>query len=138
MMNELTNARFAATLAPLAAEFHAQITDRSELELVLKVGARRDTATITITNNDTGALAGYAVIGDDAADHVVIYAARTWLRGPLAAMAFKGLFGAAGVMQRPLRIHTDRLKKYAKLLGADTFAGGEDADGLPMGFFVNG
>ena len=135
MMNELTNARFAATLAPLAEEFHNRIADADELALVLEVGARDDTATITIVNNDTGDLAGYAVIGRDDQGWLTIYAARTWLRGPMAAMAFRGLFGASQVMKAPLRIHSERVAKYAKILGVDIALDAIDGGGLPMGVF---
>lgn len=137
MMKELTNARFAASVAPLDARYHAQITDPEELALVLRVGARDDTATITIGNNDTGELAAYAVIGRDDDNMVVIYAARTWLRG-MAAMALKGLFGSAQVINAPLRVHLKKLQHlqaYAKMFGAGTALEGLDGDGLPMGIF---
>lgn len=133
-MNVLTHSRITATTECLPARHHAQITDPEELARCIEVGTRADTATLLVENVDTGELAAYAVIGRDEGGMVTIYAARSWLTG-LGAMALKGLFGAAQVINAPLRVHTDKLRTYARAIGADTALDAIDADGVPMGVF---
>ncbi|MCD9147867.1 hypothetical protein [Pseudophaeobacter flagellatus] len=133
-MKALTNSRFSTSLAPLPERFHGQIADAAELALALEVGARPDTATISIENRDTGELAAYAVIGPDDDGMVVIYVARSWLTG-LGAMAIRGLFGAAQCISSPLRVHADQIRTYARILGAENALSAIDADGVPMGVF---
>ena len=127
------HSKVTASADVLPARFHGQL-EADELALVCKVGARSDTATISIEDTDAGTLMAYAVIGRDEGGMVTIYAARSWLTG-LGAVAIKGLFGASKVMGAPMRVHTERLQAYARILGADIALDAFDADGLSMGVF---
>ncbi len=133
-MNVLTNMTIRASRDPLAEEFHNQIVEPEELANATTVGARSDTATISIVDTSTGNLAAYAVIGYDDAGMVVIYAARSWMKG-LGAVALKGLFNGAQAISKPLRVHAENIRAYARMMGASEVLAAIDADGVNMGVF---
>lgn len=112
-----------------------QLAD-DERGLVDQVAARSDTASLLVTDG-AGRLVGYAVIGFDASDMVTVYAARS-LNHMLARAAMTGIFGAAQIIGRPLRVHTERLRVLARMLGATQALACLDGDGLPMGVFSDG
>jgi len=64
----------------------------------------------------------------------MIYAARTF-GGMMAEMALKAFFGAAQVLGKPLRVHTDKLHAFARIIGAEKYMAEIDADGKPQGVF---
>lgn len=103
-----------------------------EAALVGEVSARDDTVSLIVRDGDK--LAGYAVMGFDAADMVTVYAARS-VNHFLARAAMAGIFGAAQILGKPLRVHTDKLRVLARMLGAKEALACLDGDGLPMGVF---
>lgn len=135
-MNILGDTTRVAVSETLPADFRAQLPG-DELGHVMTVGARDDTFCLTVSNPENGDLLAYAIVGPDDGGMVTIYAARSWLTG-LGAMAIKSLFGASHIMGQPLRVHTERLRTYARMLGADNALEAIDGDGLPMGVFFNG
>lgn len=104
-----------------------------EAELVAEVSGRADTVSLIITDA-AEALVGYAVIGFDDNDMVTIYAARSF-NSVVAKVAIKAIFGASEVLGVPMRVHTERLDKFARWVGAKSFRAAIDGDGVPMGVF---
>jgi len=136
-MMGLTNARVTATRDGIPEQYRAQITDATELERIDHLTERSDVATLTIEDTKQGTLAAYAFIGRDDSGMFTIYAARSWLTG-LGAVAIAGLFGASKVISTPLRVHTEKLEAYARMMGADLSQVALDGDGVPMGVFSDG
>lgn len=106
-----------------------------EMAAVTDLASRDDTATLIVT--DGNRLMGYAVFGQDNADMVTIYAARS-LDSFVARAALTGLFGAAQVLGQPLRVHTSKLRAMARFMGAGQAIAALDGDGVPMGVFGHG
>lgn len=120
---------------PMAEEMAGQL-EAVEAQQVKELGAREDTFTMTFSEGD--ALRGYAVFSpDDVAGYVVIYMARSMMKG-LAQMVASSLFGAASLAGKPLRVHTTKLQGVAAMMGANLADLAADADGLPMGIFGHG
>lgn len=103
-----------------------------EARLVQELTGRGDTVSLTVT--DGARLVGYAVMGWDDADMVTVYAARS-LNHFLARAAMMGIFGAAQIMGAPLRVHTEKLRAMARMLGAEKALAALDGDRVPMGVF---
>lgn len=104
-----------------------------EIALVNEVSARSDTASLIIQGDD-GHLLAYAVIGADLGGMLTVYAARAF-NSIVAKAAMMGLLGAASVMGKPVRVHTDRVQAMARMMGAEEALNCLDGDGLPMGVF---
>lgn len=121
----------SVTRAPFPAEFMADM-DSAEAELVAEVSARSDTMSLIV--KQAGAMIGYAIFGFDATEMVTIYAAKS-KDSILAKAAMIGLFGAAQVVGKPLRVHTQKIRAMAKTMGAERAFACVDGDGLPMGVF---
>lgn len=133
------NIRFRATSDPIAPDQMDKITCAVERDRVATVGARPETVTVTVTDKDAGEMMAYAVIGEDAQGVLTIYAARSWIKG-LGAVALKGFFQGATVVDKPLRVHADdraRIAAYAKMMGCDLTAAlpAVDANGVGQGVF---
>jgi cytochrome c biogenesis factor len=80
----------------------------------------------------------YAVLGVDEIGAVSAYYVRTFVpvMGPMLAKQF---FGAAQVSGRPIRVHSDTMKRamaMARAAGADLAGMATDGDGVPLGIFV--
>lgn len=104
-----------------------------EAAIVAEVSARPDTVSMII--RDGVALLGYAVYGLAPADDlVIVYAARSF-NSWAAKAAMTGIFGAAQVLGVPMRVHTDRLKSMARMMGASKVLAALDGDGLRVGVF---
>lgn len=127
------NARFVQTLNALPDEF-IDTLEADEAELLREVTPREDTVTIYIVDLDNNSLAGYVCFGMDGSDMLTVYAAHSFIKG-LGQMAFQGLFGVAKVVEKPLRVHTSKIRTFARAIGADEWLEAVDADGLPMGVF---
>ena len=123
--------KVTVTKSPLPADLAAQLP-ADEAAQVAELGARSDCLTLAYV--DAGKLAGYAIFGHDEGGFVVIYMARSMAQG-LAAVALKAVFGAAQVMGKPLRVHTEKVRAMARMMGADLTAVLKDSDGIPMGAF---
>lgn len=123
--------KISVTKAPLAADLAAQLP-ADEAAQVADLGAREDCLTLAYV--DGGKLAGYAIFGHGDDGFVVIYMARSMAKG-LAAVVLQSVFGAAQVMGKPLRVHTERVRAMARMMGADLSSVFADADGIPMGGF---
>lgn len=106
--------------------------ESGEAQLVSDVAERYDTVSLLIRSEKK--LIGYAVMGFDNSDMVTVYAARS-VNSVLARVAMKAIFGAAQVIGAPLRVHTDKLRAMARMMGAGDAVACFDADGLPMGVF---
>lgn len=104
-----------------------------EAAIVAEVSARPDTVSMII--RDGVALLGYAVYGlDDGGKMVIVYAARSF-NSFIARAAMTGIFGAAQVLGVPMRVHTDKLKSMARMMGAGRVVEALDGDGLRVGVF---
>lgn len=108
--------------------------DPQEGDLIRELMARGEVA--LIATDDDGALVGYAVFGFDAGDMVTVYAARS-RNNLMARAAMMGIFGAAQVIGRPVRVHTEKLRGMARMMGAQIALPARDGDGVPMGIFRN-
>ena len=108
--------------------------EAGEADHVRDVGARDDTASLIVTDGDTGGLLAYAIIGTDIGGMVTVYAANVFLPG-LGKYALTALLGASKVVGKPLRIHTDKVQAMAAAMGAKEAFAAVDLDGLPMGVF---
>lgn len=117
--------------AQIGAEVLA-LLGAGEAELVAEVSGRADTVSLIIT--DAAKLVGYAVIGFDDQDMVTIYAARSF-NSVVAKVAIKAIFGASEVLGVPMRVHTERLDKFARWVGAKSFREVLDGDGIRQGVF---
>lgn len=104
-----------------------------ESSLVAEVAARADTVALVIRGQG-GEMVGYAVMGFDLSDMVTVYAARS-VNNLLARAAMQGIFGAAQILGKPLRVHTEKLRSMARMMGAEKALAAFDGDGLPMGVF---
>lgn len=91
---------------------------------------------VALVATDGETLAGYAVFGFDLDNMVTVYAARA-CNGFLAKAAMIGIFGASQIIGAPMRVHTEKLRAMAKMLGAQIAIPARDTDGVPMGIFGN-
>lgn len=107
--------------------------DPSEAALVAMLSARDDTMSIIVMDTDNK-LAGYAVFGFDRDDMLTIYAARS-INHFMTKVAMKAYFGAAQILGVPVRVHTEKVREMAKMMGATDFIAALDGDKLPMGVF---
>lgn len=96
------------------------------------MSARADTKTLLVRG--AAGLDAYGVFGIDAGGVVVIYAARA-MRTGIGSMAFRAMFGAAHVTGHPIRVHSDKIRAMARMIGATEFAAAIDADGIRQGVF---
>jgi hypothetical protein len=108
----------------------AQI-EAGEAALVVELMQRGEVALVV---SEGGKLAGYAVFGFDEGGMVTVYAARSF-NSFLARAAMLGIFGAAQIIGAPVRVHTEKLRAMARMMGADKALAALDGDGLPMGVF---
>lgn len=109
------------------------LLEAKEADIVAEVSARDDTYSFII--RDGVALLGYGVFGlGKGDDMVIIYAARSF-NSFATKMAMMGLFGAAQVLGVPVRVHTDKMRTMARMLGAERFMEALDGDGLRVGVF---
>ncbi|WJS83883.1 hypothetical protein [Paracoccus sp. TOH] len=74
------------------------------------------------------------MFGEDDGHMLTIFAARA-VSGFMAKAALTGLFGAAQVLGQPLRVHTTKVRTFAKMMGAGRASVAIDGDGIPMGVF---
>ena len=119
----------------LARVFPARLAMQLPLSEGRAVGellARGDTVLMLATDGDK--LQGYACFGLDADGMLTVYAARA-MAGLSVKLAMQALFGAAQVIGAPVRVHTEKVKAMAKMMGAKLAFDGIDGDGLPMGVF---
>lgn len=123
--------KFALSKDKIGADVLA-LLDAKELELVAELSARDDTMSLTIS--DEKGVIGYAVFGIDNDNMVTVYAARS-MNSFIAKAAMIGVFGAAQVMGMPLRVHTEKLRGMARMMGAEQAFKCLDLDGVPMGVF---
>lgn len=104
-----------------------------EAAIVAEVSARPDTVSMII--RDGVKLLGYAVYGlDDEGKMVIVYAARAF-SSFVAKAAMQGIFGASQVLGVPMRVHTDKLRSMARMMGAGSVVAALDGDGLRVGVF---
>ncbi len=108
--------------------------EATEAAHVREVGNRADTASLIVTDGDTGKLLAYAILGVDAGDMVTIYAANVFLPG-LGKYALQALLGASKVVGKPMRVHTEKVRTMAAAMGAKEALEGIDLDGVSMGVF---
>ena len=105
----------------------------AEASIVAEVSARPETVSMII--RDGVKLLGYAVYGlDDGGKMVIVYAARSF-SSFVAKAAMTGIFGAAQVLGVPMRVHTDKLRSMARMMGASQVVAALDGDGLRVGVF---
>lgn len=116
---------------------HLATLQGDELDAVPALCARSDTALLLVEDCVTGALLAYGVIGLDNSQMFTIYAARSHMTG-LGGAAIKGLFGASQILGTPLRVHSEKVRTYAKMMGAGDALETLDSDGVAMGIFSDG
>lgn len=126
--------KLAFVTAAIDAGYLAQI-DAKEADLVRELMARDDTGALVIS--DAGQMLGYAVIGVDLDEMVTVYAARA-VKSMMAKAAMIGIFGAAQVFGKPVRVHTEKVRAMARMMGANIAVAADDMDGVPMGIFAHG
>ncbi len=131
------NLRITSTLADLPEHHRDQLDNPGELDNLDTLQARNDTALLLIEDTDTGRVLAYARLGLGDAGEVVIYAARSWLTG-LGKMALMGLFGTATAVNKPMRVHAEKLRTYARMMGAEHMFDAWDGDGIPQGVYHGG
>lgn len=134
-MFDLTKSRVTMTRDAMPQKRLAEL-EGEEKALVERVSARDDTALLLVEDRDKDTLIAYAVIGKDDGGMVTIYAARSLAGGAVTAMMLRGIFGASQVLGAPMRVHTDRVAAYARMIGAGEAWDAIDGDGLPMGVFA--
>lgn len=130
----IADIRISRDVNGLPGQHLKQLTDEVERINVGTVSARPDTFAIYIEEKTTGELIAYAIVGIDDGGMLTIYAGRALVAG-IGEIAFKGLFGAARIMGKPLRVHSNRPRMYARMMGATKFDKIFDADGVPQGVF---
>lgn len=111
-------------------QYAAKLT-QEERELLATVTAYESTVTIYVLDADHDELFAYGVFGQDDQDTFTIYAANTYAP-QVAKLALRSFLGAAQVMGKPLRVHTEKVAAMARLMGAENFTDGLDLDNLPM------
>lgn len=104
-----------------------------EAATVAELCDRDDTRALIVRDGEK--LVGYAVFGLDRNDMLTVYAARSFTHW-LAKAAMQAVFGAAQIMGAPVRVHTEKVRAMARMMGADDAIAGFDLDGVPMGVFV--
>lgn len=135
MRSLFPNARIVATQAALPLELLACIPDEDERRDVLELGGMSCTATLYVQNTDTGKLMAYAVLSTTTEEgKVLIMRARSFLTG-LGKAALAGIFKGAQTVSKPLTVHADSLRGFARMMGAEEALAGLDADGVRMGVF---
>ena len=121
------------TKEPFPADLLAQLNS-DEADHVAACSARPDTFTIFAQNGEN--LIGYVVFGkEEGGDILVVYAARALVSG-LGPMMMRQLLGVAEVLGQPLRVHTDKVRAMARIMGADVAIEARDVDGLLHGVFL--
>lgn len=80
-------------------------------------------------------LVGYAVFGLDVTDMLTVYAARSF-NHVMTGVAMRAVFGAAQIIGAPVRVHTEKVRAMARMMGAPDAIAGADIEGVPMGVFV--
>lgn len=123
-----------ASIEAMPEALIATLPDEAERENVRKTSAYDTTATLTVIDTDKDELMAYAVYGHDDNNHLTIYAARCFLAG-MGAIALKSLFGVSKVVGTPLRVHAEKVKTFARMMGAEEALDAIDGDGVPMGVF---
>lgn len=126
--------KLALHLGELPEALAAAITCDKERALASELMGRGEAALVA---SDGDHVAAYAIFGQDADNMLTVYAARA-LRGFIAKAAMQGLFGAAQIAGVPVRVHTEKVRAMARMMGADLAVAAKDMDGLPMGVFANG
>lgn len=133
MITGPTNTRVVLTRDAMPAEYLEGL-DADEKAHIIETGEFENTSTIYVVDLDKNSLFAYAVIGPDDVGMFMIYAART-MGGLMAEIALRSFFGVAQVLGKPLRVHTDKMKAFARVIGATDFEAMVDGDGLPQGVF---
>ncbi|NOR63025.1 MAG: hypothetical protein GQ535_11110 [Rhodobacteraceae bacterium] len=129
----MKNARIVSTKGLMPEEFIDQL-DIEEAAHYVDVAERDDTATLYVSDLETGKLQIYVVVGVDQDGMYTAYAAHCFMKG-MAKLAMRSVFGAARIMGKPLRVHSEKVAAMAKMFGAESFLECLDADGVPMGVF---
>ncbi len=123
----------------LAAEF-LQALAPDEAALVKELGDTK--GNFTLTFSDGLKFLGYVVFSpEDATGYMAVFAGRAvgnCYRAVLAKSVLMGLFGAASICGKPMRLHSDRLAALAAMVGADFGAIMRDLDGEKIAVLSNG
>lgn len=127
------NMRFTATRGGFPNQ-HSHQLEGWELENLPDLCARDDTVLLIVEDTKKGSLIAYGVVGIDDGDMFTIYAARSVVAG-IGAAAVKGLFGASKIAGKPMRVHAESVRTYARILGATDALETLDSDGVKMGVF---
>lgn len=122
---------FAGQMAPDFLTFIAR-TDPTEAAIVAELSGREDTISLLVTDSEK--MVGYAVFGFDVDDIITVYAARS-VNHFLTKCAMRAYFGAAQVLGVPVRVHTEKVRQMARMMGATDFLAALDGDKVPMGIF---
>lgn len=115
----------------LDAAFLARL-EPTEAATVAELSARDDTKSLLVADGEK--VVAYAVFGFDDQEIITVFAARA-MNHFLAKCAMQAFFGAAQVLGTPLRVHTEKLRAMARMMGAESALATFDCDGVPMGVF---
>jgi len=111
--------------------------DETLVQNAVAASERPDTLTVCLAK--AAEPVACVVIGKDTADMVAVYFAKAYVGG-IGPLMMKQLFGAAQVVGAPIRVHVrsvERLRAYAKMVGANVALEGRDAEGVLQGIFAH-